>query len=378
MNATGPTTNSGRTATTDASTSPMIIICLRDERSATHPKNGSPTSRAAGQAATTMPEGGQVHAVLGEVDRQDRQERAEAEPDGALGEEERQDRAPAVEPGVEAVGHGVTCTWQDAGGAIVADRPPGPPAADHGPGPPEQAGPMIRGRCRPSSCSSVLVAGLLALLPVWRLHRAGWPARVAVHGVGRVRDRDHRWGPLRRGRSGSCCRSWSLAYVAPFVAGPERLARVLRGRQRDGGRGHRRDADARAPGLPEPSQPSRDDGRRTRSAGRRPGGRSLSGPVALHGGGEYVTGRRAGDGRPARRRRSRRAGDAVTRRRPRPDRRRAPPAGPRRRARASGRSRRPPRAPGMAVEVAVGPAPRPATDAGGPDPAVARCGTAPT
>ena len=54
-------------------------------------------------------ERGQVDAVPGEVDREDRQERTEAEPDGALGDEERQDRAPAVEPGVETVRHEVTC-----------------------------------------------------------------------------------------------------------------------------------------------------------------------------------------------------------------------------------------------------------------------------
>ena len=53
--ATGPTTSSGSTATPAARNSPITIIFLREERSATHPKNGSPTSRAAGQAATTMP-----------------------------------------------------------------------------------------------------------------------------------------------------------------------------------------------------------------------------------------------------------------------------------------------------------------------------------
>ena len=50
-------------------------------------------------------QGGQVHAVLGEVDRQDREQRTEAEPDGGLGEEERQDRPPLGQPGTEASVH---------------------------------------------------------------------------------------------------------------------------------------------------------------------------------------------------------------------------------------------------------------------------------
>lgn len=73
---------------------------------------------------------------------------------------------------------------------------------------------------------TLLVAGLTALLPVWRLHLAGWPARwllsawliyaawilVAIRFPGPVRFLI----PLL-----------VLAFVAPFVAGPERLSRVL-------------------------------------------------------------------------------------------------------------------------------------------------------
>ena len=44
----------------------------RAVRSASQPKIGSPTSRAAGQAAMTSPSSRQVDALLGEVERQDR------------------------------------------------------------------------------------------------------------------------------------------------------------------------------------------------------------------------------------------------------------------------------------------------------------------
>ncbi len=77
----------------------------------------------------------------------------------------------------------------------------------------------------------LLVAGLIALLPVWRLHLAGWPLRWLltawlVYGA---------WilvtirfpGPVR-----FLIPLLVLAFVAPFVAGPERLSRVLRDRSR--------------------------------------------------------------------------------------------------------------------------------------------------
>jgi len=77
---------------------------------------------------------------------------------------------------------------------------------------------------------TVLIAGLISLLPVWRLHLAGWPARWLltawlVYGA---------WilvtirfpGPVR-----FLIPLLVLAFVAPFVAGPERLSRVLSARR---------------------------------------------------------------------------------------------------------------------------------------------------
>ena len=75
----------------------------------------------------------------------------------------------------------------------------------------------------------VVVAGLIAMIPVWRLRVAGWPRRwlfVAwlVYAV----------GIFAAVRAPAATRFLLpilvLAYVAPFVAGPERLTRVLRGR----------------------------------------------------------------------------------------------------------------------------------------------------
>ena len=74
----------------------------------------------------------------------------------------------------------------------------------------------------------VLVAALVGLIPVWRLRIAGWPRRWLV--VAWV---------LYAGAIFLAVRApvatrfllpiLVLAYVAPFVAGPERLTRVLRG-----------------------------------------------------------------------------------------------------------------------------------------------------
>jgi hypothetical protein len=78
----------------------------------------------------------------------------------------------------------------------------------------------------------LLVAFLVAMLPVWRLRVAGWPARwlfVAwlVYAMGIVL-------VVRfAGAFRFLLPILVLAYVAPFVAGPERLARVLRGRRRE-------------------------------------------------------------------------------------------------------------------------------------------------
>lgn len=86
----------------------------------------------------------------------------------------------------------------------------------------------------PAVLLTFLVAGLLALLPVWRLHRAGWPTSWLacawiVYALGifiGVRFP----GPFRL-----LLPILILLYVAPFVAGPERLARVLGGRRPERG-----------------------------------------------------------------------------------------------------------------------------------------------
>ena len=76
---------------------------------------------------------------------------------------------------------------------------------------------------------TVLVAGLLALLPVWRLHVAGWPTRWLVTswvlytlGILVV---------LRLPTIRFVIPIVVLAFLAPFVAGPERVTRVLVGRR---------------------------------------------------------------------------------------------------------------------------------------------------
>ena len=86
----------------------------------------------------------------------------------------------------------------------------------------------------PALLLTFLVAGLLALLPVWRLHRAGWPSTwlatawiVFVLGIF-VGVRFP--GPFRL-----LLPILILLYVAPFVAGPERLSKVLGGRRPDPG-----------------------------------------------------------------------------------------------------------------------------------------------
>jgi hypothetical protein len=74
-----------------------------------------------------------------------------------------------------------------------------------------------------------LLAGLLALVPVWRLRAAGWPsgwllASWITYGV--LILIVMRFAGLTR----FVLPILVVAYVAPFVAGPERLARALRGR----------------------------------------------------------------------------------------------------------------------------------------------------
>ena len=73
----------------------------------------------------------------------------------------------------------------------------------------------------------VLVAALLGLIPVWRLRIAGWPTRWLV-----LAWIAYAASILLAVRAPLATRFLLpilvLAYVAPFIAGPERLSRVLR------------------------------------------------------------------------------------------------------------------------------------------------------
>ncbi len=83
----------------------------------------------------------------------------------------------------------------------------------------------------PALIALFLVAALLALLPVWRLRTAGWSRGALVtawllYGLGifmAVRFA----APFR-----FLLPILVIAYVAPFIVGPERLGRVLRRRGR--------------------------------------------------------------------------------------------------------------------------------------------------
>jgi hypothetical protein len=75
---------------------------------------------------------------------------------------------------------------------------------------------------------SLLVAALVALLPVWRLHVAGWPSRwLATAWI------LYTLGILVAVRIPTVRLVIPIvvvAFIAPFIAGPERVTRVLRGR----------------------------------------------------------------------------------------------------------------------------------------------------
>ena len=82
----------------------------------------------------------------------------------------------------------------------------------------------------PNLLLALLVAALLALLPVWRLHVAGWPPRTlfsawVLYAAG-IFVAVGFPGPAR-----FLAPILVLAFVAPFVAGPERLSRLLQGRR---------------------------------------------------------------------------------------------------------------------------------------------------
>src|SRR6188472_4153356 len=73
-----------------------------------------------------------------------------------------------------------------------------------------------------------LLAGMLALIPVWRLRAAGWPTRWLVgawvtYGLAIL-------VAMRFAAAGRfVIPILVVAFIAPFVAGPERLTRVLGG-----------------------------------------------------------------------------------------------------------------------------------------------------
>jgi hypothetical protein len=101
----------------------------------------------------------------------------------------------------------------------------------------------------PALLAMILVAMLIALLPVWRLRVAGWPTRSLL--IAWVLYAAGVFAALRVPGMRLLVPILVLAYVAPFVAGPERLTRVLKGRPR--GRVVIDVTPRPAPGLPEPS-----------------------------------------------------------------------------------------------------------------------------
>jgi hypothetical protein len=75
----------------------------------------------------------------------------------------------------------------------------------------------------------VLVAALLGLIPVWRLRIAGWPTRWLV--LAWVAYTASIFLAIRAPLvTRFLLPILVLAYVAPFIAGPDRLSRVLRRR----------------------------------------------------------------------------------------------------------------------------------------------------
>jgi hypothetical protein len=104
----------------------------------------------------------------------------------------------------------------------------------------------------PAVIALLLVGMLIALLPVWRLHVAGWPAgwlftMWVVYSVGIIVGVRFP-GPFRL-----LLPILVVLYVAPFVIRPERLSRLLNGR----GRGARPVINVTprpAPGLDDPAK----------------------------------------------------------------------------------------------------------------------------
>ncbi len=74
---------------------------------------------------------------------------------------------------------------------------------------------------------SLLVAALVALLPVWRLHVAGWPTRWLatawiLYTLGIL-------VAVRLPTVRLVIPIVVVAFIAPFIAGPERVTRLLHG-----------------------------------------------------------------------------------------------------------------------------------------------------
>ncbi|HEY2887153.1 MAG TPA: hypothetical protein VGM28_01960 [Candidatus Limnocylindrales bacterium] len=80
----------------------------------------------------------------------------------------------------------------------------------------------------PALLLSLLVASLVALLPVWRLHVAGWPTRWlatawVLYSIGIL-------VAIRFPVVRLVIPIVVVAFIAPFIAGPERVTRLLQGR----------------------------------------------------------------------------------------------------------------------------------------------------
>ena len=127
-NGRAPVKTRGSAPRTPVTSSPMTISGTRPVRSASQPKIGSRDEPRGRPCRDDQPERREVEALLGEVQRQHREEPAEPEPHDELGHQERQDVAPAVEPGRDPgwrgrVGHRVR--GSSGSGEPTRTRPPG-------------------------------------------------------------------------------------------------------------------------------------------------------------------------------------------------------------------------------------------------------------
>ena len=214
-------------------------------RSAIQPKTGSPIRRAAGQAAITTPRNARSTPCFGEVQGQDREQGTEPEPDDELGDEERNDVAPALEPAGDPVGDGsrvhrpsvasgpeaaaLGCAAQDAESVYHRGRWSCPHPGSW---------PLVCSSVCPSSCPRAgsttaasrrasitgyaLILWLLGLFVLWRPIGGKFLVPILL-----------------------------IAYIAPFVAGPDRIARL--GRIQSGRRGGKGGGRAgRGPGTTKP------------------------------------------------------------------------------------------------------------------------------